>query len=256
MRIAVGGDHAGLELKNTIAGWLKAMGHEVLDIGAHSFDAQDDYPDFAAAVAEAVATKKAERGIIGCGSGVGACIVANKVPGVRAGVCHDTYSAHQGVEHDDMNVICVGGRIIGIEPAREIVTAFVNAKFVSTEEKYVRRLNKLNVVEAAGTHQPEQMHVVTALFEVKPDQRAAFLAAAREGSKTTKASEPGCIRFDVVEDKQNPNKIGFYEVYRNAEAFQAHTRASHTKEWVEKTKPMVLKWDAAYGSNIAVPKYS
>ena len=150
MRVAVSGDHAGFELKNTVAGWLKEWGHEVIDLGAQSFDKDDDYPDFAEASAEAVASGKAERGVIVCGSGVGACVVANKVPGVRAGICHDTYSAHQGVEHDDMNVLCLGGRIIGPEPAREVVKAFTGAKF-SGEDRHVRRFKKLLAIERRFT---------------------------------------------------------------------------------------------------------
>lgn len=146
MRVAVSGDHAGFELKNTVAAWLKEWGHEVVDLGAHSYDKDDDYPDFAEASAIAVASGKADRGVIVCGSGVGACVVANKVPGVRAGICHDTYSAHQGVEHDDMNVLCIGGRIIGPEPAREVVKAFIGAKF-SGEDRHLRRFNKLVAIE-------------------------------------------------------------------------------------------------------------
>ena len=147
MRIALSGDHAGLEMKNTIAGWLKEWGHHVSDLGAYGYDKDDDYPDFADATAQAIATGRAERGIIVCGSGVGASIAANKVPGVRAGMCHDTYSAHQGVEHDDMNVLCVGGRIIGPEVAREVVTAFLAARFTG-EERHRRRLNKVLAIEA------------------------------------------------------------------------------------------------------------
>lgn len=147
MRVAVAGDHAGLEMKNTIAGWLKDWGHQVTDLGAHAYDKDDDYPDFADAVALAVAKGQVERGILVCGSGVGAGIAANKVPGVRASMCHDTYSAHQGVEHDDMNVLCVGGRVIGPEVARELVSAFLNARFTG-EERHRRRLNKVLAIEA------------------------------------------------------------------------------------------------------------
>lgn len=147
MRITVSGDHAGFEMKNAVAGWLKGWGHEVTDLGAHGFDANDDYPDFSDAVAQAVAGGKAERGIIVCGSGVGASIAANKVTGVRAGMCHDTYSARQGVEHDDMNVLCIGGRVIGPEVAREVVVAFLAAKFTG-EERHRRRLNKVLAIEA------------------------------------------------------------------------------------------------------------
>ncbi|HJW83429.1 MAG TPA: ribose-5-phosphate isomerase [Anaerolineae bacterium] len=151
MRIAVGADHGGFEMKNELADQLKQAGHDVLDLGAQAYDAQDDYPDFARLVAEAVASGRVERGVLVCGSGVGACVAANKVKGVRAGLCHDTYSAHQGVEHDDMNVVCLGARVIGVELAREIVTAFARAQF-SREERHVRRLNKVLAIERESLH--------------------------------------------------------------------------------------------------------
>ena len=146
MRISIGADHAGLPLKEELKPWLEAQGHELLDFGAHEFDRDDDYPDYAEAVARAVAEGEVTRGIMVCGSGVGACVTSNKVRGVRACMCHDTYSAHQGVEHDDMNVLCLGARIIGGELAREVVTAFLGAQF-SGEERHQRRLNKLLAVE-------------------------------------------------------------------------------------------------------------
>ena len=147
MRIAVGADHNGYALKQTIAGLLKSMGHEVSDVGAHAIDPLDDYPDFAGALARTVASGEAERGIMVCGSGVGASVAANKVRGVRAAVCHDTYSAHQGVEHDDMNVLCLGARIVGEEVAREAVQVFVSATFTG-EERHQRRLDKVLAIEA------------------------------------------------------------------------------------------------------------
>ena len=150
MRIAVGGDHGGYPLKQELIPHLEESGHQVQDLGAHTFDPADDYPDFAQAVAQAVASGKAERGIVVCGSGVGTCITANKAAGVRASVCHDTYSAHQGVEHDDMNVLCLGARIVGIELARELVAAFLGARFTG-EERHQRRLNKLKAIEEAAT---------------------------------------------------------------------------------------------------------
>ena len=146
MRISIGADHAGLPLKQELIPWLESQGHELLDFGAHEFDRDDDYPDYAEAVARAVASGEAERGIMVCGSGVGACVTSNKVRGVRACMCHDTYSAHQGVEHDDMNVLCLGARIIGGELAREVVTGFLGAEF-SEEERHRRRLNKLLAIE-------------------------------------------------------------------------------------------------------------
>lgn len=147
LRVALGADHGGFSLKTELLPWLKDQGYEVMDIGAHAFDSTDDYPDFSRKVAQAITEEEANRGIIICGSGVGACIAANKVPGVRAGICHDTYSAHQGVEHDDMNILCLGARIIGIEVAKEIVSAFLGANF-SKEERHRRRLQKILAVEA------------------------------------------------------------------------------------------------------------
>lgn len=146
MRIAVGADHAGYELKVQIVDILKGLGHEVSDVGAHSLDPADDYPDFVKALAEDVVSQKSARGIMVCGSGVGASVAANKVRGVRASVCHDTYSAHQGVEHDDMNVLCLGARIIGEELAAELVSTFVSAEF-SGEERHKRRLGKVLEME-------------------------------------------------------------------------------------------------------------
>ena len=149
MRIAIGGDHAGYDLKQAIVNQLNAAGHELIDVGAHSFDPQDDYPDFAVAVAETVRRGEAVRGIIVCGSGVGACIAANKLKGVRAGLCHDTYSARQGVEHDDVNVLCLGGRIVGSSLAGELVTAFLEARY-QAKDRYARRLRKVLDAERRG----------------------------------------------------------------------------------------------------------
>jgi len=146
MRIVIGADHAGLDLKGPLVELLRELGHEVLDVGAHSYDASDDYPDFAKAVAGSVAREETERGVVVCGSGVGASVAANKLRGVRASVCHDTYSARQGVEHDDMNVLCLGCRIIGEELARELVTAFTSARF-SGDERHKRRLRKVKALE-------------------------------------------------------------------------------------------------------------
>ena len=147
MKIALGTDHAGFELKQEIAAFLNQKGFDVIDVGAHTYDAADDYPDFAKLVGDAVADQNVKRGILVCGSGVGASIVANKIRGVRAAMCHDTYSAHQGVEHDDMNVLCIGARIIGEEVAKELVAAFAGARF-SGEERHKRRLDKVLAMEA------------------------------------------------------------------------------------------------------------
>jgi RpiB/LacA/LacB family sugar-phosphate isomerase len=146
--IALAADHAGFELKEKIAGYLEAKGFEVMDLGTHDEEVVD-YPDFARAIGKVLQEEKAERGILICGSGVGACVAANKMSGVRAGLCHDTYSAHQGVEHDDINVLCLGARIIGEELAKELVSAFLAARFTG-EERHVRRLAKIKEMEAEG----------------------------------------------------------------------------------------------------------
>jgi RpiB/LacA/LacB family sugar-phosphate isomerase len=145
MPIVVGSDHAGFTMKQTVLEHLTAAGEQVTDVGTFSADPVD-YPDYARAVAEAVLRGDAERGILICGSGVGASVAANKLPGVRAGLCHDTYSARQGVEHDDMNVLCLGARVIGPELALELVRAFLGASF-SGEERHRRRLAKIRQIE-------------------------------------------------------------------------------------------------------------
>ena len=147
MKIAIGADHAGYTAKEPIKALLTSLGHEIVDVGAHEVDPTDDYPDIAKALAKTVAEGNADRGIMLCGSGVGASVAANKVRGVRASVCHDTYSAHQGVEHDDMNVLCMGARIIGEELVKEVATSFASAKF-SGEERHQRRLDKVLKMEA------------------------------------------------------------------------------------------------------------
>lgn len=146
MKIAVGADHGGFSLREVVITILIESGCEVEDLGAYDLDLSDDYPDFALSVASSVQSGRAERGIIICGSGIGATIVANKVTGIRAGTCHDTYSARQGVEHDDMNVICLGARVIGSEVAKEVVLAFVGAEF-SGEDRHVRRVEKIRKLE-------------------------------------------------------------------------------------------------------------
>jgi RpiB/LacA/LacB family sugar-phosphate isomerase len=148
MTIAIGGDHAGFHLKQELAAWLREQGHEITDLGTHSTEAAD-YPDYARAVGGHVSSGAAERGILICGSGVGTCIAANKVKGVRAAVCHDTFSARQGVEDDDMNTLCLGARVIGFELAREIVAAFLKARF-SNAERHQRRLRKVLDIESKG----------------------------------------------------------------------------------------------------------
>ena len=146
MRIAIGADHAGFELKKSMVAYLRELEHEIVDVGTHSTDLVD-YPDFAEAVGMALWDGRAERGILICGSGVGAAIASNKLPNIRAGLCHDTYSAHQGVEHDDMNVLVLGGRVIGPVLAEELVRAFLGAEFEG-EERHRRRLEKVSALEA------------------------------------------------------------------------------------------------------------
>jgi len=146
MRIALGSDHAGFEMKGALAKHLGELGRQVVDVGTYSADPVD-YPDFAEAVGKAVLDGRADRGVLICGSGVGASVAANKIRGIRAGLCHDSYSAHQGVEHDDMNVLVLGARVIGLALARELVSAYTSAKF-SNEERHVRRLNKVKALEA------------------------------------------------------------------------------------------------------------
>ena len=146
MRIALAADHAGFELKENVRDFLRGLGHDVLDLGGPSSTVPDDYPDFAQAVGRALLDAKADRGILICGSGVGASVAANKMPGIRAGLCHDTYSAHQGVEHDHVNVLVLGSRIIGRELAHELVRAFLAAQF-SNEERHLRRLAKVEAIE-------------------------------------------------------------------------------------------------------------
>lgn len=147
MKIAVAGDHAGYPLKQVILEELQEGGHEVIDLGTHDPEQPDDYPDFARLACETVRSGGAQRAVVVCGSGVGVTVAANKFPGIRAGLCHDHYSAHQGVEHDDMNVLCLGARIIGQEAAREIVQAFIGAAYTG-EARHARRLDKVRQIEA------------------------------------------------------------------------------------------------------------
>src|SRR5438045_8071201 len=144
MKVIIASDHAGLDYKSQLLKDIQQQGHEVIDIGTFSKE-PDDYPDRAAEIAQAIQSKKGERGITICGSGVGVSVAANKFRGIRAGVCHDTYSAHQYVEHDDVNVLCLGERVIGIELAREIIFTFLKAEF-SGEARHQRRLNKINEI--------------------------------------------------------------------------------------------------------------
>ncbi len=148
MRIALGADHAGYSLKRTLAGFVRGLGHEVLDLGTYKLTPRDDYVDYAVAVGRCVASGKAQRGVVLCGSGVGATIAANKLAGIRACVCHDAYSARQGVEHDDVNVLVLGARVIGPALAETLVVTFLSAVFTA-EERHVRRLGRVSILDAA-----------------------------------------------------------------------------------------------------------
>jgi RpiB/LacA/LacB family sugar-phosphate isomerase len=145
MKIVIGSDHAGFQLKNAMGDLVRSLGHSVLDIGAFN-ENPSDYPDFAEAVGRALLDGHAERGILVCGSGIGASVAANKLLGIRAGICHDTYSGHQGVEHDNMNVLVMGSRVVGEKLAEDVVRAFLTAKFTN-EERHVRRLAKVHALE-------------------------------------------------------------------------------------------------------------
>ncbi|MEE9523966.1 MAG: ribose 5-phosphate isomerase B [Thermodesulfovibrionales bacterium] len=146
MKVVIGADHGGFDLKEKLKPYITQIGYTVTDVGASS-DKPSDYPDFAALVSEKIMSKGADKGIVICGSGVGACVAANKFPGIRASVCHDTYSAHQGVEHDDMNVLCLGARIVGENLAKDIVKSFLEAQFASEVDRYQRRLKKVLDIE-------------------------------------------------------------------------------------------------------------
>ena len=148
MKLAIASDHAGFSLKEEIRAYLAKAGHEIVDLGTYEPDPLDDYPDYAEKMGLALKRGDAPRGILICGSGVGVCVAANKIPGIRAGMCHDTYSAHQGVEHDDMNVCVPGARIIGTALAYEVVDRFVAAQFIASEERFVRRFKKVLAIEA------------------------------------------------------------------------------------------------------------
>jgi len=145
MKLVIGSDHAGFRLKNAMGDLLRSLKQEVLDVGAFN-ENPSDYPDFAEAVGQAVLDGRAERGVLICGSGVGASVAANKLIGIRAGMCHDTYSAHQGVEHDNINVLVLGSRVIGEKLAEDLVKAFLGARFTN-EERHVRRLAKVHAIE-------------------------------------------------------------------------------------------------------------
>ncbi|MGO8757616.1 MAG: RpiB/LacA/LacB family sugar-phosphate isomerase [Terracidiphilus sp.] len=148
MKLVIASDHAGFGLKEELRAKLGEAGHEVIDLGAYQCEPEDDYPDFAEKVGEAVKAGVAPRGIVICGSGVGVCVAANKIPGIRAGICHDVYSAHQGVEHDDMNVLVLGARIIGGAVAIELANIFLGAKFQGQEGRFERRFKKVLAIEA------------------------------------------------------------------------------------------------------------
>ena len=147
MKLVIASDHAGFPLKEDVRAYLATKGHEVVDLGVHSTE-PSDYPDSAEAVGDAIRAGVAKRAVLICGSGVGVCVAANKIPGIRAGMCHDHYSAHQGVEHDQMNVLVLGARVIGTETAYDVADSFIAANFITTEPRFTRRFNKLLAIEA------------------------------------------------------------------------------------------------------------
>ena len=149
MKIVVACDHGGFTLKEEVLELIKSTDHDVVDLGAHRYDVDDDYPDFARYVGQAIQHGQADRGIIICGSGVGVCVAANKLKGIRAGLCHDTYSAAQSVEHDDVNVLCLGARVVGSGLAMDLIQSFLSASFTG-ESRHRRRLEKVIAIEAAG----------------------------------------------------------------------------------------------------------
>jgi ribose 5-phosphate isomerase B len=148
VKLVIASDHAGFSLKEEMRAELAKGGHEIVDLGAFKCEPEDDYPDFAVKVGEAIKAGVAPRGILICGSGVGVCVAANKIPGIRAGICHDVYSAHQGVEHDDMNVLVLGARIIGSALAMDLAKTFIGAVFQAKEGRFERRFKKVLAIEA------------------------------------------------------------------------------------------------------------
>ena len=153
MRIAVGADHAGYPLKVEVVRFLEEQGHEVTDLGTHSTDPVD-FPEYAKRVGQAVQLGKADRGVLVCGSGVGACVAANKLRGIRAALCHDTYTAHQGVEHDDVNVLCLGGRVVGPALAYDILRSWLTARYIGTG-RHKRRVDQILEIERSETERKD-----------------------------------------------------------------------------------------------------
>jgi ribose 5-phosphate isomerase B len=151
MRVAVAFDHRGVKLRERVKDAVAELGHELVDLGTDASEPRVDYPDKAREIGEVVSGRETERGVLVCGSGVGASVAANKLPGIRAAICHDVYSAHQGVEHDDLNILCLGSEVVGAELAADLVRAFLQARFAGGE-RYVRRLEKIAAMEGALTH--------------------------------------------------------------------------------------------------------
>ena len=178
MRVAIASDHAGFELKESVAVSLRELGHHVVNVGTHSTDLVD-YPDYAEALGNAIREGRADRGVLICGSGVGASVAANKLPGIRAGLCHDTYSAHQGVKHDDMNVLVMGARVVGPELARELVSRFIGAKFTG-EERHRRRVEKFSTYRV--TLSPQIVNnAACVIFLVSGREKAEILRVVLQG---------------------------------------------------------------------------
>ncbi len=200
LRVAIGADHGGFELKQEL---IRRLGQnvEIVDKGAYAYDAHDDYPDSTILVGRAVAGGEVDRGVLICGSGVGACVAANKIAGVRASVCHDTYSAHQGVEHDDLNVLCLGARVVGVEVATELAVAFLMARF-SGEERQLRRLEKVKALETAQESQAGPEPATDSLEVADTEAEAALEEGDEEEDEETEEEEGEGKGVDEAEEDE------------------------------------------------------
>ncbi len=197
LRVAIAADHGGFDLKQTLIQRLRDS-VDFVDLGAYEFDADDDYPDYVAALAAAVVAEEVDRGVLICGSGVGACVAANKTPGIRACVCHDTYSAHQGVEHDDLNVLCLGARVVGVEVATELTVAFLMARF-SGEERHKRRLGKVLAMEQQM--QPASLVEESRREEPEEEEEVEDPAESSDQDVFGESIEPGADETDEENDE-------------------------------------------------------
>jgi len=226
LRVAIGADHGGFELKQEL---IRRLGQnvEIVDKGAYAYDAHDDYPGSVILVGRAVAGGEVDRGVIICGSGVGACVAANKIAGVRASVCHDTYSAHQGVEHDDLNVLCLGARVVGVEVATELAVAFLMARF-SGEERHLRRLEKVKALETAQGSRTGPEQAIDS-DEVADTEAEAALEdedkdEAEEADEDDEGEGEDEVEEDDVEDEEDEAEEGEDDVEEEAEGKEDDAR--------------------------------